>query len=267
MVGGMSQKRTHHISCPFCGKEQNVELYDSILVDEEPELRAALLANRVNRVDCQGCGKSFRIDKPLVYQDRESRVLIQYDPLVGGRTLEEAEETFRAARAELEKLLPKDVEAPEMHLTVEWTELVERIFSEEEGLDARLLEHIKYMMFQQNPEKLPAERKGLLFDAQDSTEENLCFVVQDRRTKKLESMLHFARKDYEALVNVFDSGEQLALLHEQFPGPYINGRLKYLQDQMEESDGADNGVGPIGGEGEGHEHGHGDGCGCGCGEE
>ena len=101
----MSQKRKHRIACPFCGREQEVELYDSILVDEEPELRAALLSNRVNRVRCEGCGKDFRIDKPLVYQDRESRVLIQYDPLVGGRTLEEAEETFRAARAELEKWL------------------------------------------------------------------------------------------------------------------------------------------------------------------
>ena len=103
----------------------------------------------------------------------------------------------------------------------------------EEGLDARLIEHIKYMMFQQNPDKLPASKKALLFNAQDSTDEQLCFVVQDRETRKLEAMLHFARADYEALVNVFDSGEQLALLEEQFPGPYFNGRLRFLQAQAE----------------------------------
>jgi hypothetical protein len=135
---------------------------------------------------------------------------------------------------ELNRLLPADVEPPEVHLVVEWSELVERVFLLEEGLDARLVEHIKYMMYQQNPEKLPAAQKNLLFNAQDSTDEQLCFVVQDRATKKLEAVLNFSRADYEALVNVFDSGEQLALLEEQFPGPYLNGRLRFVQDLAEE---------------------------------
>ncbi|HPT17716.1 MAG TPA: hypothetical protein PK388_10565, partial [Kiritimatiellia bacterium] len=62
----------------------------------------------------------------------------------------------------------------------------------------------------------------------------LCFVVQDRATKKLEAVLNFARADYEALVNVFDSGDQLALLDEQFPGPYLSGRLCFLKDAAEQ---------------------------------
>ena len=86
-----------------------------------------------------------------------------------------------------------------------------------------------------------------MFDAQDSTDEQLCFVVQDRETRKLEAVLNFSRKDYEALLNVFDDGKQLELLREQFPGPYFNGRVKFLED-------------------EGEEHGDGHECGCGCGE-
>ena len=58
-------------------------------------------------------------------------------------------------------------------------------------------------------------------------------MVQDRATRKLEAVLNFSRADYEALVNVFDSDDQLALLEEQFPGPYLNGRLRYLQDLAE----------------------------------
>ena len=230
----MSQKKLHEIACPFCGREQSVELWDGLNLDEEPELREALLTNRINRVDCAGCQKSFRVDKPLVYQDREQDIFIHYDPLIGGRTLAEVEEGFRGAVEELNRLLPPDVPVPEVHLVVDWSELVERIFLLEEGLDARLVEHVKYMMYQQNPGKIPADKKNLLFDAQDSTEEQLCFVVQDRATKKLEAVLNFARADYEALVNVFDSGEQLALLEEQFPGPYLSGRLRYLRDEAEE---------------------------------
>jgi hypothetical protein len=230
----MSQKQKHVIACPFCGREQEVELWDVLDLDRDPGLKEDLLQNRVNRVACAGCGKGFRVDKPLVYRDAEQEIFIHYDPLVGGRTRTDVEETFRQGVVELNRLLPADVEPPEVHLVVEWSELVERVFLLEEGLDARLVEHIKYMMFQQNPEKLPAAQKNLLFNAQDSTDEQLCFVVQDRATKKLEAVLNFARADYEALVSVFDSGEQLALLEEQLPGPYLNGRLRFLQDLAEE---------------------------------
>jgi len=209
-------------------------LWDVLDVDAAPKLRQALLTNQINRVTCVGCGQSFRIDKPLIYRDREQGIFIHLDPLTGGRTVEDIEATFREAVAELSDLLPSDAPAPEIHLVAEWSELIERIFVLEEGLDARLIEHVKYNLYRQNPGKLPAERKGLLFNAQDSTEEQLCFVVQDRLTKKLEAMLHFARADYEALLNIFDSGSQLGLLKEQFPGPYLNGRLRFLQDAAEE---------------------------------
>ena len=228
----MSQKRTHEIACPFCGHEQTVDLYDSIVVDSQPELRAALLANRINRVACEKCKKDFRVDKPLVYHDREQEIFIHFDPLISGRQLDEAEESFETAMSALHDLLPENIQPPETYLVVEWTELIELIFLLEEGLDARLVEHIKYMMYQQNPTKLDPVHKGLLFDTQDSNDEQLCFVVQDRKTKKLEAMLHFSRADYEALVNIFDTPEQQALLREQFSGPYLSGRLKYLQDQV-----------------------------------
>ena len=150
--------------------------------------------------------------------------------------MESAVEAFNRAMAELRRLVPAGMQLPETHLVLEWSELVERVFLLEEGLDARVVEHVKYMMFQQNPGKLDASAKGLLFDAQDSTDEQLCFVVQDRASRRLEAMLHFARKDYEALLNVFGSGQGLKLLMDQFPGPVVNGRLKFLQDRLLEKD-------------------------------
>ena len=127
-AGLMSQKRKHEIACPLCGREQEVELWDSIDVDEDPELREELLSSRVNRVECAGCRKSFRIDKPLVYRDREQDIFIQLDPLLGGRTLADVEKSFTEAMEELNRLLPKDVPPPETHLVTEWSELIERVF-------------------------------------------------------------------------------------------------------------------------------------------
>ncbi|MBQ9344395.1 MAG: CpXC domain-containing protein [Kiritimatiellae bacterium] len=243
----MSIKRTHQISCPYCGREQAVELYDVIRAEEDPETRVALLKGQVNRVTCGACGRSFRIDKPLLYQDRDAGLFLQYDPLVNGRSLPEAEATLAAAQKQLASLLPEGIRTPEMFLVVEWPELIERIFTEEEGLDARLVEHVKYIMYQQNPQKIPARTKTLLFDAQDSTDDQLCFVVQDRASRKLEAVLNFSRADYEALVNIFDSGAQLQLLHDEFPGPYLNARLKFIADQADDAEAAatadDNGEG------------------------
>ena len=102
----MSEKRAHEIGCPFCGREQRVELWDVLHAEDEPEGREALLNGRINRVTCAGCGREFRIEKPLVYHDRGEGIFVHYDPLVGGRTLAEAEEAFRGAMEELGRLLP-----------------------------------------------------------------------------------------------------------------------------------------------------------------
>ncbi len=229
----MSTKRQHDIGCPFCGREQTAELWDAIDAGQDPELRTALLAGQINRVTCAGCGKNFRIEKALVYHDREQEILVHYEPLASGITQPQAEQNFREALQELARLLPPDLPAWETHLVLTWNELIERIYLLEEGLDARLVEHIKYMLYQQNPAKLPAKTHNLLFNAQDSTADQLCFVVQERATHKLQAVLNFARADYEALVNVFDSDEQLALLDEQFPGPYYNARQRFLRDQRD----------------------------------
>ena len=56
----------------------------------------------------------------------------------------------------------------------------------------------------------------------------------DHATRKLEAVLNFARADYAALANVFQADGQGGLLAEQFPGPYLNGRLRFLQEQAEQ---------------------------------
>lgn len=226
----MSNQSQHDIACPFCGHEQTVELWDVLNVDEQPELREWLLASRINRVECAGCRKSFRVDKALAYHDRGRSIYVHFEPAGPRRPLAEIEKSFGEAMTALGQLLPADIRPPVVHLVVEWGELIERIFLLEAGLDARLIEHIKYLMYRRNPEKLPASRKNLLFDAQDSTAEQLCFIVQDRSTRKLEALLTFARADYEELRAIFAGG---TLLTEQFPGAYWSGRWRFLQDQAE----------------------------------
>lgn len=227
----MTQKKDYTIRCPRCGKEQDVTLYEAISVRELPALRDELLANRINAVTCVQCRFEFRVDKPLLYSDSPRNLLIYLLPL---RQADHAAgvQQFRDSLAGISQALPADIPAPSLHLVFNRTELIERIFIVEAGLDERVIEYVKYLVYSLNPGKLDPARKSLLFDAQDSNAENLCFVVQDTESRKLESMLHFRRKDYEALQQAFNDDEKTPNLMELFPGPYISAR-DLLLDQAD----------------------------------
>ncbi len=216
------------ISCPECGHHQDVTLYDSINVSEAPELRDDLLANRINAVTCESCGFSFRVDKPLLYSDPSQSIMIYWIPTEGTTLETSQEELFRDSITQLGESMPDDLDAPEIHLVLQRTELVERIFLLEAGLDERIIEYIKYTVYTRNIEQVEPDTKNLLFNAEDSTDERLLFVVQDLQSGQFESVLEFSREAYQGLVEMFDSDDKTPSLFELFPGPHINARAMLL---------------------------------------
>lgn len=224
--------QTYPIKCPQCTTEQQVELYEAVRVKEAPELRDELLANRLNRVNCENCGFSFRVDKNLLYYDADRAIMIYLLPTDDEHVLE-GEEQFRQWLQTMNGILPDTMEPPQIHLVFSYTELVERIFLLEAELDVRLVEYVKYMIYCNNLERLLPEQKRILFNAEDSTDEDLCFVTQDIETLQLEDMLKYSRKAYDALHKMFDEDTETANLLELFPGPYINARFQMLREADE----------------------------------
>ena len=231
----MSEKNSYRITCPRCRHEQTVELYESINVKTDPALRDLLMANQVNVVTCGNCEFGFRVDKTLVYHDPARRVLIYWIPAAEA-DYEQGEEQFGELLRQMNAVLPDDLRAPEVHLVFSRTELVERIFLLEAGLNDRLIEYIKYTIYTRNSRLNPAQ-KYLLFNAQDSTADHLCFVVQDVATHKFEAVLQYDRKAYQALLETFAAEEKSADLLELFPGPHISARMLLIREsQAEESE-------------------------------
>lgn len=228
----MSQQNTYPIRCPKCGQEQTVSLYDAINVKEEPALRAQLMENRLNSVTCAACGFAFRVDKNLVYSDPDRKLLVFWVP-TAEIDYSRGEEQFISLLGDLSRLLPDDVNAPSVHLVFTRTELVERIFLLEAGLDERLIEYIKYTLYTRNASRLDPATKVLLFNATDSTPEHLCFVVQDVATRKFEAMLQYSREAYDGLHEAFSVDEKSTDLLELFPGPHICARTLLLREQAE----------------------------------
>jgi len=232
------------ISCPKCGREFDATLHDVLDASDTPELREALLARRLNRVECpaEDCKAVFAVDKPLVYRDPARGIFVQYEPVGPRRSFEDVSSDFAKAVEKLSGLLPEDVKAPTLHLATNPSELMERIFVLENGLDPRLVEQIKYLMYKANPETLPARGKILLFDPAEAAaapagegdgempKADLRFVVQDVETGALERILGFSRANYDALEAVY-AGDMAEVLEEWFPGPYVNGRIRFLRDE------------------------------------
>jgi hypothetical protein len=198
-------------------------------VKTNPELKEALLKNQLNQVTCGKCQFSFRVDKQLVYNDPDRRVLIYWFPS-GDAPDVESEEKFIEAVGEITKSLPEGAEAPSVHLVFNRTELIERIFMKEAGLDERIIEYIKYTMFTRNAKRLDPAAKGLLFNAHDSNDSTLCFIVQDLASKKFEAVLNYERKSYDALKEAFADDEKSFDLLELFPGPHISARQNLLRE-------------------------------------
>jgi len=225
----MSEKQPYQIKCPKCGGKQQVDLHESLNVRKDPELRGLLMTNKINEVVCASCGFSFRVDKPLVYIDPDRQLLIYLIP-AREEQYDTGEDQFNEFIRNMLSLLPADFRAPEVQLVFNRTELIERIFLVEAGLNPRIIEYIKHRIYVQNGARVPPGTKQILFNAEDSGEENLCFVVQDIATRQFEAVLHYPRETYEALDEMFDDGEKGADLMELFPGPYFSARRLFLQD-------------------------------------
>lgn len=227
----MSTQKTYSINCPQCGHQQPVDLYDSINVSQQPELKQALFENRLNRVVCEDCDANFRIDKPLLYHDPDRNIVIHWMP-DRGVTRDEILDEFDRSMEELRGALPEGMEHPRVRLVFERVELVELIFMIEAGMDERVVEYVKYTVYSQNMSRIPPEKKQLLLNVQDSTAEELLFAVRDLESSALEEVLRYSRKAYRNVCQMYAEAPDEFL--DLFPGPYISARAALLDERLEE---------------------------------
>ncbi|MDF7807656.1 CpXC domain-containing protein [Pontiellaceae bacterium B12219] len=229
----MSISTTVNISCPSCGTSQDVRLYDAINVNTDPELKVALMQNQLNRVECIDCGLSFRVDKPVLYNDPALKTLIHWVPENDAAGREEILEEFEQSLEKMNAMMPEDQEAPAVCLVLSRVELVELIFMLEAGLNQRVVEYVKYSIYTRNSEKVNPKQHRLLLNVQDSTEEEFCFVVQNAATNELGELLRYGRAAYDSMSELFVENPDEFM--DMFPGPCISARNLLLEEEAYEA--------------------------------
>jgi len=75
----MSTSVKHNIKCR-CEKEFEVELWDSVNVTKNPELKKTLLNGELNVVVCPSCGLLFYAEKFIIYHDEKKKYLFYIYP-------------------------------------------------------------------------------------------------------------------------------------------------------------------------------------------
>ena len=225
----MSISRTVNITCPGCGTQQDVRLYDAINVNTDPELKDALMQNMLNRIQCAGCDLNFRVDKPLMYNDPKLNMLIHWVPETEEMGREEILDEFEESLERMHENMPEDQKAPNVRLVLTRVELVELIFMLEKGLNQRVVEYVKYSIFTRNPEKANPKTHRLLLNVEDSNDEEFCFVLQDVESQELGQMLRYGRHAYDSMVELYEENADEFL--DMFPGPLISARELLLEDE------------------------------------
>lgn len=225
----MSRSKSYNISCPTCGLKQDVELYEAINVSTDPQLKDALMQNWLNRVECPDCNATFRVDMPLLYTDPKHNIMIHWIPeseeMPHDRILEEFEQTLDR----INEVVPDDVAVPSLRLVMSRVELVELIFMIEHGFNQRVVEYVKYSIYTRNMDKVDPHQFRLLLNVEDSTDEELCFVMQDSVSQELGGLLRYGRSAYQSMCELYEESPDEFL--EMFPGPYISARNLLLEEE------------------------------------
>jgi hypothetical protein len=227
----MSKINHFNISCPSCGLQQQVDLYEAVNVSTDPQLRDALMQNQLNRVECPDCGSTFRVDMPLLYSDPEHNILIHWMPETGGITREQILEEFDQTLDQINEIMPDDVTVPRVRLVMSRVELVELIYLIEGGYNQRVVEYVKYSIYTRNLETVDPQQFRLLLNVEDSTDEELCFVMQDVENNELGKVLRYGRAAYTSMCALHDENPEEFL--EMFPGPCISARNLLLDEAGE----------------------------------
>ncbi|MEQ8235288.1 MAG: CpXC domain-containing protein [Syntrophomonadaceae bacterium] len=76
----MSIMNQGEYNCPTCETALRIDVYSSINVDRDPELKASVLNGKINSALCSGCGKKIVINQPILYHDMTNNYVIFYIP-------------------------------------------------------------------------------------------------------------------------------------------------------------------------------------------
>ena len=136
----MSMPKEETVTCPYCGKTVECTSWHSINTELDfavPDIISGKLFETV----CDGCGKILHLDYPLLFNDMNHQVMIDYVPQEKVREAVRASDLMRSMGGRV-------------RIVTEQTALREKVAIFDAGLDDRIVEILKLLAVSQIADQL-----------------------------------------------------------------------------------------------------------------
>lgn len=148
----MSTFVTESVACPRCQREVLVTCVESANVVRMPHFRDEVLAGTFMSQRCEHCGLAFRVEQEVLYSDLSRGLFIMMFPRKDRPRWPELEEMTRAVHHKtLVEEPPRAVAGlfanVQPRLVFGFDELREKVICDLHGLDDRVLEVLKALLF------------------------------------------------------------------------------------------------------------------------
>ena len=198
----MTVKHSQSIKCLKCKKASDFEFYESINTALDPKLKQRVKNFDIFKFVCPHCGSEQFVNYSFLYHQMEDQIMIFYcqDEEEVNKVRSLYAEDFATATDENGVERPIDTSGYRRRIVIGADELVEKIRIFDAGLDDRLMEIYKVMLFGQMQAEL-AEIPGgsdvdeVFVDEQLDGTLDLVFVAQGRAV----GAVPFAQEVYDVI--------------------------------------------------------------------
>ena len=138
----MSKYYIEKITCPNCSNEFEFKIWESVNTMLDPEMKSKVKSGEIFEYICSNCVYTSIVDYPTLYHQMEDKVMIYYAPGENSEVVELIKGSGN--RIDLENELTKDYKN---RVVSTINELKEKIFILDEDLDDRVIEIMKFYLY------------------------------------------------------------------------------------------------------------------------
>lgn len=177
----MSHFETQPVECKHCHKEGEMQVWDLVDVDSNPELREKILNGELFTFHCPHCGKETIVPHAVLYHDMEHKfaVLLTFKP-----------DGFDYGPLDIPAPPDNMVEEYKFRVVFNWSDLKEKILILEQELNDIAIERFKYMQLHYFASKNGwGDNTIIRFEKADTTNADwakaqMTFIVYDSNKEK-----------------------------------------------------------------------------------
>lgn len=188
----MSKFSTHHLICPHCNHEFDVELADSLNSDLSSDALNRIISGADYIIKCPNCHKEEIFEHSILYHDMSKKFMVCYVPDI--RSMYEYIKTFESIKNEFSNLYMDYI----LRIVIgNYERFVEKISILNSGENDVVIEFMKRLIIEQTN----FENKYTLYLNYNSAENYKEFIFVSNETYEVEKVMDFEIGKYEEVLN------------------------------------------------------------------